>query len=465
MGRDAYGAFVAGVLFPIQERLKGHDTGRRLRDLERSQWWDGAALATFQMERLRRFLDAIGREVPRYRDLYRRIGFQPTSIRGVADLAQLPLLTKADIRAEKSAFVREGATRLATNSTGGSTGEPLQFFVGPDRVTSDVAHRRRAMRWWDVDLGDPEVVLWGSPIELTRQDTFRSLRDTLFRSTFLSAVGLEPARMDGYLDAIVRARPRQIFSHASALCEVAGHAERRGRSLRDLGIRVIFVTSEELYPFQREQLERVFGCPVANNYGARDAGFVAHDCPRGGMHVSAEDIVLEILDERGAPLPPGSAGEIVVTHLESRDFPFVRYRTGDIGVLDDAPCGCGRGLPLLKGLQGRADDLLLTLDGARIPGQMVVHLVRSRPEVQAFKIVQETQEVIRILLVATEDPTAEAKGEITRGVQLLLGAATRVEFERVTAIPREASGKYRTVVSRLGRSPMLEASGGGPAAR
>ncbi|HEY6572779.1 MAG TPA: phenylacetate--CoA ligase family protein, partial [Candidatus Eisenbacteria bacterium] len=105
MGRDAYSALVTGVIFPLQEVLKGHDTERRLRDLERSQWWDAAKLEAHQLERLRDFLGAIGSEVPYYRDLFGRVGFQPASVRGVADLTKLPILTKREIRAHHASFV------------------------------------------------------------------------------------------------------------------------------------------------------------------------------------------------------------------------------------------------------------------------------------------------------------------------------------------------------------------------
>jgi phenylacetate-CoA ligase len=457
LGRDAYSALVAGVLFPLHEILKGHDTNRRLRDLERSQWWDGATLEAHQLERLRRFLATIGAQVPYYRELFGRTGFEPASVQSTGDLTRLPILTKAEVRAHHAVFLRDGARGLTRYSTGGSTGEPLQFFVGPARVSADVAHRRRAMRWWGIDIGDPEIVLWGSPIEITRQDRVRAVRDRLFRSTLLSAAGMTPARMDAYLDTLAGVRPAHIFSHASVLCELAAHAERTGRPLSGLGIRVVFVTSEELYDYQRRQLERVFGCKVANGYGGRDAGFVSQECPEGGMHVSVEDVVVEIVDDRGTPLRRGSAGEIVVTHLASADFPFVRYATGDVGVLHDAPCRCGRGLPLLRELHGRADDLLLALDGSRVPGQMVVHLVKDRAQIKAFKLVQESRDLVRILLVVAGELSAEAKSSIVHGVRATLGEQMRVEFEAVDAIPREASGKYRTVVSRLGLSPALGA--------
>jgi phenylacetate-CoA ligase len=305
------------------------------------------------------------------------------------------------------------------------------------------------MRWWGVEVGDPEVVLWAAPIELTRQDRVRAVRDWLLRSTLLGADLMTPGRMDVYLDTIERIRPIQIFSHASALDELVRHAEERGRKLSGWGVRVVFLTAEQLYEHQRERIERAFGCRVANGYGARDAGFVAHECPEGRMHLNAEEVVVEIVDDRGQPLPPGQPGQAVVTHLASDGYPLVRYGTGDVAVLGDESCPCGRGLPLVREIHGRADDLLLGLDGARVPGQAVVHALRERSSVKAFKVVQEERDLVRILVVKLGEFPAGLEEDIARGVRVRLGEAMRVEIVPVTDIASDASGKYRTVVNKV----------------
>jgi len=457
MRRDLYARFVSGVLFPVHERLKNHATIARLRELEKSQWWSTERLMALQQERLRAFLAQVGATVPYYRDLFASHGVSPREWRGASDLGRLPFLTKALIREHGAALAAEGASDLRAVSTGGSTGEPLRFRVGPARVSSDVALRQRSNRWWGVDVGDREAVLWGSHIEVTRQDRMRTFRDRLFRSTLLSVNHMTTDVLDRYLDDVRRLRPVQIFSHPSALDELARRADERGVRLDGLGIRVIFLTAEELYQHQRERIERVFGCRAVNGYGGRDSGFIAQECPEGAMHVNVEDILVEIVGDTGESLPVGSSGEIVVTHLRSEEYPFVRYRTGDVGVLGAAPCACGRGLPVLREVHGRADDLLLGLDGARVPGQVVVLLFRDLPGIAAFKVVQEEVDRVRILLVRTAEFSEAAAATIREGFQARLGAAMRVEVQMVDSIPREASGKYRTVVSLVGSSPAREA--------
>jgi phenylacetate-coenzyme A ligase PaaK-like adenylate-forming protein len=440
---------ISSVLFPLHERFKGHDTVRVHRRLEESQWLSTREIAERQAASLRQFLTGIQSRVPYYRELFASLRFDPERVGGPADLASLPLLTKEVIRSRADALRSEGATRLVQYSTGGSTGRPLVFPVGRERISHDVAAKWRATRWWNVDIGDPEVVVWSSPIEVGRQDWVRMVRDRLLRTTLLSAFEMSPERIDQYLAAIRAGRPRMLFGYPSALAHIARHAERRGVRMDDLGIRVAFVTAELLYGGHREQIERTFGCPVANGYGGRDAGFVAHECPEGRMHVTAEDIVVEILDNAGRPTPSGTVGEIVVTHLASADFPFVRYVTGDVGALDDSPCPCGRGLPLLKSIEGRSNDFLLAKDGRVMHAAAVTYAIRSIPEVEAFQVVQERLEFTRVLVVAHGPWSAERDRAIEADLKARLGEEVTVQVQRVDSIPTESSGKHRFVRSLI----------------
>ncbi|MDD5330416.1 MAG: phenylacetate--CoA ligase family protein, partial [Sulfuricella sp.] len=159
--------FLSGAVFPLHEALKGHDSVARRRALERSQWWPADELERHRLARLKALLAHAGRHVPYYRRLFADIGFDPAGVAGLADLRRLPLLTKADIR--DNDLKSEAAGPLKRCNTGGSSGEPLIFHMGRERISHDVAAKWRATRWWGVDIGDPEVVVWGSPIELGAQ--------------------------------------------------------------------------------------------------------------------------------------------------------------------------------------------------------------------------------------------------------------------------------------------------------
>lgn len=444
-----YTKCVSGVLFPLHEHLKKHTTVQVRRDMERSQWWAANELKQLQLEKLRGFLTDIGQHVPYYRDLFKAMEFEPESISSLEDLQQLPLTGKPEIRAHTDAMKADNAIGLSRFNTGGSSGEPLIFFIGSQRVSHDVAAKWRATRWWNVDIGDPEIVVWGSPIELGAQDRVRQIRDKLFRTQLLPAFEMSDEKLDQFVATIQQVSPPMLFGYPSALAHIAEHAKKKNIQLDNLGIRVAFVTSERLYDYQREKIEQVFGCPVANGYGGRDAGFIAHQCPEGSMHITAEDIIVEIIDSEDRVLPPGESGEIVVTHLATSDFPFVRYRTGDVGVLSDASCSCGRGLPVLKEIQGRSTDFLLAQDGTVLHGLALIYILRDLPGIALFKITQESLDLTRVDIVRGGDYVSSNEQAIIDVFQQRLGNEVQVDIAYCDEIEPEKSGKFRYVVSKV----------------
>ncbi len=446
---DLYTRLVAGVLFPLHERLKRHDTVAVRCGLEQSQWWPRERIEAHQLQRLRTLLADVGAHVPYYRRRFGECGFKPARVHSLAALRHLPLLTKAEIRAHSDDFRHPQAGPLARLNTGGSSGEPLVFYIGKERVSHDVAAKWRATRWWGVDIGDREAVVWGSPIELGAQDRVRAQRDKLLRTQLLPAFEMTEAKLDGFVARLRAQRPRMLFGYPSALSHIAHHAQRRGVALNDLGLRVAFVTGERLYDEQRATIERVFGCPVANGYGGRDAGFIAHQCPDGGMHLTAEDVIVEIIGNDGRPVPDGQPGEIVVTHLCTREYPFIRYRTGDWAVMSTQRCACGRGLPMLAEIQGRSTDFVVAQDGTVMHGLSLIYVLRELPGVQGFRIVQESLALTRVQVVPGAEFGPQQELALVAGLRRRLGAHVQVAVERVAAIAPEKSGKHRYVISRV----------------
>lgn len=444
-----YTRFASGLLFPLHEKLKGHSSVAVRQAMEQSQWWSPEQIQTYQVQRLRSFLETVSEKVPYYRNLFRELNFSPETVSSTTDLQQIPFLTKSLIKENSDALKADNCHSLQRFNTGGSTGEPLVFYIGKERVSHDVAAKWRATRWWDVDIGDPEIVVWGSPVELGAQDRIREIRDRLLRTRLIPAFEMSESNLDRFVEEIRQVRPRMLFGYPSSLSMIALHAEKRGISMDGLGIKVAFVTSERLYDEQKQAIERIFGCPTANGYGGRDAGFIAHQCPQGSMHITAEDIIVELVDSNGKLVPAGEAGEVVVTHLATSEYPFIRYRTGDVAVLGDQPCTCGRGLPVLEEIQGRTTDFIVAMDGTVMHGLALIYILRDIPSVRQFQIVQESRGKITVKMVVTREFTRILSDQVIKGFKSRLGRDVMVNLERVEAIPVEKSGKYRYVKSKL----------------
>jgi phenylacetate-CoA ligase len=444
-----YTSLVSNFLFPLHERMKGHSTVKVFHGMEQSQWLSVEQMEQLQLYRLREFLVRIGTDVPYYREVFHKLDFNPATLNAVEELQRLPLTGKAEIRANMDQMRAQNSGVMEKFSTGGSTGEPLIFYRGKERISHDVAAKWRATRWWGVNIGDPEIVVWGSPIELGSQDRIRLLRDKILRTELLSAFEMSNANLLQFIERIRKFKPRMLFGYPSSLALIAEFSSKNGYKMDNLGIEVVFVTSERLYEHQRRTIETAFGAPVANGYGGRDAGFIAHQCPQGAMHITAEDIVVEIVGEDGKVLPCKERGEIVITHMSTGDFPFVRYRTGDIGSLSGATCTCGRGLPVLEEIDGRSTDFVIAADGTVLHGLALIYVLREIPQVEAFKIIQKAIGTITVQLVISACDTAKLEKNVTEQFRRRMGNPLVVNFEYVPRIEREASGKFRYVVSQL----------------
>lgn len=444
-----YTTVVSKLLFPLHERLKKHDTVAIKKQLEKSQWLPKDKVMKAQSERLQQFLSKVIENVPYYKTLFNKLGLSASDINSVTDLYKLPFLDKNTIRENYAALKSNQAGEVSSFTTGGSSGTPLTFLLGNERVSHDVAEKWRATRWWDVDIGDKEIVAWGSPIELGVQDKIRIVRDKLFRSTLIPAFDMDERKLLGFIAQIKRIQPPMIFGYPSVFSLIAKLALAQKIDLTQLGIKVVFVTSERLYPYQREIIEEAFGAPVANGYGSRDAGFIAHQCPSGSMHISAEDLIVEIIGNNGKVVADGEKGEIVVTHMATSDFPFIRYRTGDIAALDTKACACGRGLPVLKDIEGRTTDFVVAANGTMMHGLALIYVLRELEGIEEFKVIQESKQLTRIELVPTKTLSDELATQIIEGFQARLGHGVKIQLDVVEKITAEKSGKFRYVTSKV----------------
>lgn len=449
---------VAGrMVYPLQERALRRRTFSYLAFLEKSQALPRAEVERLQLDRLRALLAVAHAHSPWHRARLDAAGLQAGRIDSLADLRRLPCMTKADAAAHREQMVWRGVPGgMFQYNTGGSSGEPLIFHFGRTRQASDAAGRMRARGWWGVEPGDPEVYLWGAPVELAKTDRVKTLRDRLINQLVLNAFAMSPERMDDYLDAIESYQPRCLYGYASSVALLAAHAQGRGRKPRLPKLKVVCTTGEPLYAHQKTLIGEIFGAPVANEFGSRDIGFTAHETPQGQMLLMSESIVLEVLDAAGRPVPAGEPGEAVMTGLCSEAQPFLRYRTGDIVRLSPEPDRGGRGLHVIADVAGRRTDFLVRADGTIMHALAGIYVLRAVDGVAEFKLIQHTVRDLEVLVVAGPRWTPDAVGAIDAGLRQRLGNDVRVAVRVVDAIAPEASGKHRYVVSHVPLAGELE---------
>lgn len=443
--------FLSRVIYRMQEALMRRPTFEYAESLERTQWLPREEIERLQMKKLKALLQTASSHSPWHAEhiLGAGLNLSPDAELTMDDLRKLPIMTRADARLHGGRMVWPGVPGGAHKyNTGGSSGQPLIFHFGRWRQASDAAGRIRGRRWWGVDVGAREVYLWGAPVELSKTDKIKTLRDRLVNQLLLNAFEMSPARMDSYLDAMEAWKPKCLYGYASSLALLAAHADQQSRRLRLPDLRVVVTTGEPVYPHQREIIEHVFGARVANEYGARDVGFIAQETPAGQMLLMSESNILEILDANGNPVVEGDAGEAVVTGLTSFAQPFVRYRTGDVLRGSSEPCSQGRGLHVVAQVIGRTTDFVVRRDGVIMHALAVIYVLRAVEGVAEFKLIQHTPDHMEVLVVPGPTWQEHSGQQISRGLRNRLGDV-QIELKLLDAIPPEASGKHRYVVSHV----------------
>lgn len=446
-------AWFARSVYRAQEAAMRRPTFAMLAELERTQWLSRDAMQDYQACRLNGLLHSALAHSPWHADRLRAAGLHETVQAGemtLSDLARLPTMNKRDARENVEQLVwRAAPGGVFKYTTGGSSGEPLIFYFGRMRQASDAAGRMRARRWWGVQPGEREAYLWGAPVELNKTDRIKTLRDRLVNQLVLNAFAMSPERMDAYLDALQAWQPRCVYGYASSVALLAAHAEARQRTLHLPRLRVVCTTGEPLYAHQRELIGRVFGAPVANEFGSRDIGFTAHEAPGGQMLLMSESHIVEVLDAAGQPVAPGEAGEAVITGLTSAAQPFIRYRTGDVLRVSAEPAAGGQGLHVIAEVTGRQTDFVVAADGRMMHALAVIYVLRAVPGIAQFKCIQHALDRMEVQIVPNAGWNDAAHAAVVAGLRARLGDALHVELRMLDEIPPEASGKHRYVVSHV----------------
>lgn len=436
------------LTYPLHEGLLGRptlDVMAQLQDLASGTPED---LESEVQRRTRALLSFARVRLPYYAAAFRQYGVDVRAADVVAELRKLPVLDKVDVRAHAPNMTWTAVPGgLQPHASGGTTGDTLRFFVDRIRQAEDRGARLFMQSLFGVRPGDRRLHLWGSPIE-GRRAWLRRWRDRLLNEELLDAFDLSPARLAAHAARIVRFAPRVIYGYPTAVALLARHMRDRCGALAMPWLRLVVLTGEEVTADQIADVRATFSCAVAAEYGNREVGLIAHDCPQGNMHILAPHVHVDIC-LAGSVAPAARCGEIVCTTLNTRGQPFLRYRVGDVGRLRGERCPCGLPFPLLSLEGGKVTGLIALPDGRLCHGAITSHVLRDEPGIVAFKTYQHALLELEVLLVVDEHFDAATTARVRARYQALFGRPVHVTFRFVDALPPDPSGKRRYVVSEV----------------
>lgn len=400
------------------------------------QYGSRAALRRYQLRRINRMLAFANASVPYYRGTLRTLG-------SLADLARIPLLTKAVMRSTPNRqFVADGVDTGACVawSSSGTTGH---------RVTG----------WHDMNAHDYHMAACVRRFFATRRylptDRLAHLKPYPMPARAVERLGLfrrhvvlttAPPRT--WVRELLAYRPRVLIGYPVHLRELLRTATPDELAALRRRLRLVLTESELLVPARRAALEAGFGVPVRDEYSAFETLNIYFECHRGGRHIAEDRVYVEVIDDNGAVLPDGCEGQLVVTAFGERAMPLVRYAMGDIGVVSPAPCPCGRRFRTMELTSGRLNDAVVLPDGRKIFGDVFQTVSGDEPGVAEMYVRQDAAGAITVHIVP--DGTMPPDTVLANArASLLRRAATDVPLTMRCSdrIPLTPGGKGQVVVS------------------
>jgi phenylacetate-CoA ligase len=446
----------ANVIYPAVTLIIGEGLiFKRLRELRALERVHPDELRLYQSERLAKML-AYAHACSRYYQEAWPSSATISKAEAYSFLVGLPFLAKQAVQDRHADLIAvPRVPRPSQKITGGSTGQAVTVLK--DRAAT--ARERAAMwlgyGWRGVQVGDRVARFWGAPFATRRRWLTRATDFAMHRIRF-SAFAFDEGDLERYWRRCLEFRPNWLHGYVSMLEAFAKFVASQGYDGRQLNLKSIVATSEPLLEPQRELIEATFGTRVQVEYGCGEVGPIAYECEMGSLHLMTADLVIEVLRPDGSPASVGETGEIVVTDLNNRAMPLIRYRVGDMGALGP-DCSCGRAFPVLAKIVGRAYDFVVTPEGKRYHGEFFMYLFedlrRARMEIQAFQVTQESTTLIDVAVVA-HGPLEDFQASAIRAMLDERMPGMRVRVRQVPAIERSRSGKMQLIRNRL-----LEQSG------
>lgn len=443
---------VRKIYFPLTQRLKGQRVSDALQLLEKTQNYSLKQMQDLQWARLMTILKHTAENVPYYRD---RISSE--RIKSYEDFLKVPFLTKPDIQTNKKELLNPNYKENKwIGRTSGSTGLAVEFFMDNNYCNYDWANRWRGRRWFGVDIGDREVALWGRPIYSKFARWWGGVKARLQNMLLLSAFDLTEENLDFYWKKIKKFQPSFFYGYSTVLTRLAQFIKEKEGSAGDLKVKAIFATGETLYQSSRKLLKSVFNCPVAIEYGCSEVGGFAYECPEGRLHISAENVFVEFLNERNQPVKPGEIGEVVVTGLTNFYMPFIRYKIGDLGSPRDNICPCGRGLPLMELDTAKLEDVILTSKGKVFSSKLFDYInlalmAENIKGIRQFKVYQKSIDMFYVEVIKDTEFSNRAIEFFIQKMREFITEDIKINIKFVSRIPREETGKLRYFVSEIGK--------------
>lgn len=444
--------FSTKISYPFLYPFLVKDCYKLYEQKKQVQFLNTQEIKEYQIKKLRNLLIFSFENTRYYKNLFEKISFDPYTFSHLEDMRKIPILTRKIVNENTKELVSDKIENLHRNTSGGSTGNPVIFYADKYFNSHAVANAWVADSFTGWTFGSRTARLWGLPKDY---DNFKKpwvkIRQEFTNVKYFDAFDMSLDKIKKYHRELTSFRPEIILTYASSIFLLAKYLKEN--KIKPLyPTKAIITSAEKMYPEMRNLIEEVFGKIVFDRYGSREVSAVSMECPKHkGFHLMPDDHYIETVDpKKTSKALKGKEGLILVTVLNNFGMPFIRYQIGDIGVLSNKKCSCGRKTDLIEKITGRVSNTIVLENGKMIHGEFFTHAFYYLQGVEKFKFIQESFNKFAILIVKNSKWKDEDLNQVYNEIFKAIDKKTaKITVKFVKSIPPEKSGKYLFTVSKV----------------
>ena len=416
--------------------------------LLQSQWWSSQKIMGYQLAKVKELLQYSSENIPYYNKVFKKNNLSVSDFKSLEDIKLLPILDKETVRSKSELLISKKIPqrKLIKIHTSGSTGKTLKIFVDIDSRRKEYAFKSRLHKWAGLQNGKHNVTFGGRVVVPPGQKKKIFWRYNAVMDNFIfSSYHMSDENLPYYVEKLKKIEPLWIESYPSAIYTLAKYM--LDKNINELSPKVIITSAETLLDYQRDVVEKVFNCPIIDNYGCSEQAIFVSQCEKGTYHIHPEYGIVEILNDQGDEVSPGEIGRVVCTGFVNNAMPLIRYDIGDKVIQGEGICECGRSFPIIKKIFGRKDDIIVTPTGRHI-GRLDP-VFKGLLSVKMAQIVQTRINEIIVKIVPSNNYSDDDTKIIKNEMKNRVGENIKIEVELVKDIPKSKNGKFKSVISKI----------------
>jgi len=402
--------------------------------------WSKEYREKWRLERLGYILEYCWNHVPFYKEFWGDHGVSYKVPKSLEEIEEYPILTRDIFKNNKERIKSDefDSIRKIYKATSGSTGTPLQYYQDIKHWTLIQAFNQWGWGQAGYTFGDPVGVIAGYSLIPKNVSVRDRIRYLLERKLALSGVHLDKSLAIDYHRKLNKFGVRLLYGYPSVISLFASFLADEGLTLPRL--KGVITTAEMLKPQYRQNIEKVFGCPVLDNFGCNDGGLTSYECLlQKGLHYNDLQSIIEVYKKNNEGL-----GCLIITNFWNKSMPFIRYENGDLISLAKSPCHCGQPFPLIESIEGRITDIISFPNGRSIAGPALT-LIFGNMEIDGWQVVQYAPSSLEIRILSRNGLRQEDYHYIQKVFDNQVGKNVKFKILTVPELETTESGKLRLV--------------------